>query len=97
MKKLPEKFNKNGFQFEQLNRNGLVALFKKTKPGGCIAIFEVVIIQEQQASEYNGIKHEEKELMPPTASWGKLGWTFSGQESAEKFYSEIVLSEKYEN
>lgn len=74
MKTLPTEFTYDGFAFTQLERHGLVALFRKRKarPHG----YEVAMVQIHAGFEIAGRHVEAGEAMPPTSQWGIHGWTF---------------------
>jgi len=83
MKPLADNFTHDGFVFSQLAREGDVALFEKSKPGHSRLGYEVVIVQRHPAQTIHGRGYPEREAMPPSESWGVLGWSYSDLDSAQ--------------
>ncbi len=84
MRPIAKEFKSNGFQFRLLKREGLVALFEKSKSGHRELSFEVVILQVNRERTFpNGITTPERETMPSDEQWGAYGWTCQDRESAE--------------
>ena len=83
MKTLPKTFSKNGFEFEQIDRRGDLAIFRKHKKSRCVS-YEVVKIQSHDGYEIAGKKIEAGECYPPSESWGSLGFTLPTYEAALK-------------
>jgi hypothetical protein len=80
MKTLELEFNKNGFHYSQVFRNGMIAIYKQTGFGG--EWYEVIIIQENKEREINGVKIAAGESMPGNESWGQKGWTYDNLTDA---------------
>ena len=78
MKPLPIQFKKNGWQFEQMNREGNLAIFRKwKKPQGItIESFEVVKISQNPAYSIAGKEIPAAEGYPCSEQWGTRGWSF---------------------
>lgn len=76
------KFRIGGFEFEQIRRQGDVALLSKTKPSHTHSTFEVVIIQVHPAEHIFGRDRPQRESMPPSETWGTCGWSDSSLERA---------------
>ena len=76
---LPVAFRSCGFEFEQLARDGDVALFHKTelfkRPGGIeFETFEVVIVQKMEEYQWpDGRITPAHEHMPGNELWGLSG------------------------
>lgn len=86
MKTLPTQLKVDGFDLEQIAREGNVAIFRQSKPGKSEA-FEVVRIRVRKASERTlptgeVIRYEESEVYPNSDQWGELGWTYRDREAA---------------
>jgi hypothetical protein len=81
---LPSTFQKGGFSFRLISREGDIALFEKFKP--CITtsrLFEVVIIQKMgQHTWPDGRTTEPREYMPSSEQWGIYGWSFTDIDQA---------------
>lgn len=81
MKTLATNFTKWGEEFVQLQREGRVALYSRTKPGRA-ADFEVIIVQQYPAYEMNGVAMPATEAFPSSNSWGEKGWTYTADDRA---------------
>lgn len=88
MRKLETEFKKDGFNYRQIWREGLFAIFEQTKNEVRYA-YEAIRIQERPAGEIMGNWVEERESMPPSASWGVWGFTCKTLESAHKRIKEM--------
>ena len=75
MKTLAEKFNRNGFEFEQVQRTENAAIYQKFKSGGACS-FEVIRIRERKEREAFGTTFEAGEFYPSSEEWGVFGWTY---------------------
>ena len=84
MKTLPATFGSDGFDFQQLRREGDIAIFVKQKPGFSFKSYEVVIIQKRDAYTWpNGETTPAHEAMPSSRDWGKYGWTYQTLQDVE--------------
>ena len=92
-KPLPERFNKFGYTFSLLKREGDVAIFKQHKKKR-IFNYEVVIIGRHNGYEINGMFFEPSEFYPSTSEWGTKGFTCTSLEAAEIRFDK--LKEKIE-
>lgn len=89
MEKLPLKFKRWDYDFEQVRRNDKIAIYRQSI-NGKFAGYEVIIIRKQKHRERiidnKKTVFEEKELFPGTSSWGDKGWTMLDLDRAnEKF------------
>src|SRR5262245_66241719 len=76
MEPLPVSFRDRGFLYEQIERQGDVALYSQTNHAGIVRN-EVVRIRIQREHTWpNGTTTPEKEAYPGSNAWGTLGWTF---------------------
>lgn len=83
MESLPVSFRDRGFLYEQLERQGDVALYSQTNHTSIVR-YEVVRIRIQREHTWpNGTTTPEKEAYPGSNSWGTLGWTFIERPLAE--------------
>lgn len=89
MKSLQTRFTHDGFDTRQLRRTGTVALFAKSKARHSSESFEVVIVQQHPAKTFFGKEFPARESMPPTESWGRLGWTFTDRSAAETRFNQL--------
>ncbi len=91
MKPLPTEFDADKHHFRQISRDGLVAVFEKSK-GGKVRSFETVVIQQRKACVLHGDPVPAHEAMPSSESWGRHGFTYTDRESA--FRRAGVLAER---
>lgn len=100
MKPLPLTFTKNTFAYEQVLRDGQIAIYKQRlnatadKPvRGCLA-YEVIKIQQVPAGEMFGRPVEAHEIGPSNESWGTQGWTYPTLDRAKaKFHALVATAE----
>jgi hypothetical protein len=75
MEPLPLNFRDRGFLYEQIERQGDVAIYSQTNHAGVVR-YEVIRIRIQREHTWpNGTTTPEKEAYPGVAAWGTLGWT----------------------
>lgn len=74
MKPLELKFRKNGFDYEQVYREGDIAIYKQTQGSG--TWFEVFTVQKNAARIIAGVVIAASESMPGNEAWGQKGWTY---------------------
>lgn len=78
MKRLPGIFTKQGWRFEQLDRCGDVALYRRARPDGTAEHFEVLRLRQRpKAVLPDGTFIQAWEQYPPAMQWACSGWTFS--------------------
>lgn len=84
VKPLAKKFHRGGFDFEQVHRQGRIAIFQKRKSTWPSDVFswEVVRIQIYPATKIFGRKLPLREAFPSSESWGTHGFTYQSLESA---------------
>jgi hypothetical protein len=91
MNKLPVTFRSDDFEFQQLRREGDIAIFVKQKPTFSFKSYEVVIIQKRDAYTWpNGQTTPAHEAMPSSRDWGKHGWTYQSLKDAEARFKSLV-------
>jgi hypothetical protein len=77
MQTIATSFKHDGYDFKLVKRNGLMAMFEKKRPHWSFGWWEVVLIQIHAEHTWpSGETSPEREVMPPTVSWGDKGWTF---------------------
>lgn len=89
MKILPKKITKKGFNYTQLKREGMKAIYKQTKDGQEDVSFEAIKIGSHNGYELGGQKIPAGEAYPSTSQWGTAGWTYKTLEEAERKYKKI--------
>jgi len=89
MKKLEKIFNKKGFTYTQIVREGDKAIYRQDKNDYTSSSFEVVKIGSHNGYELNGTKIAASETYPSTSLWGIQGWTYQTLEDAKKKFKKI--------
>ena len=95
MKTLPTTFRSDGFDFEQLVREGMVVLFRKSKPEFANISYEVVVLHESQ--DHLGPRGNlilPAECMPQNEKWGQEGWSYRDEEDAWAKFRGLVEARK---
>ena len=99
MKTLPETFDgrgdQHGYRFQQLKREGDVAIFKKWKPElkHPKIYFEVVLIRKVGETRFpNGVTVPPHEKMPSSSEWGTLSSSPATLAKAEEKFYEYLLA-----
>jgi len=95
---LDTEFEKSGFRFRQLRREGFTAIYHKAglkgpkHPVSFDAGFEVVVISENpRYTLNNGLNWiEAAEGYPSPEMWGSRGWTFTNLLAAENKYESLL-------
>jgi hypothetical protein len=82
-------FKYGGFVFSQILREGNFAIYQKKRQGR--THYEVIHILRQKASEFNGIKFEEREKYPCNEDFGSKAWCYSDYEEAKKKFDGLLL------
>jgi len=93
MTPLAKTFRFDGFDFELVQREGDVALFRKSKPTHRDPSYEVVILRKHPEQTFpSGKFYPARESMPPSESWGTEGWSYSDLPSAKTRFNKTVDS-----
>lgn len=84
MKKLPKKFTKNGWEFNQEYRKGKIAVYSKVnKKLDCkIPSYETIKIHVHNGITLGKNYIPPSEVYPSSSQWGQMGWTYQDLESA---------------
>ncbi len=85
MQPIPISFEKKGFQFKQVTRDGAWAIYKrwKTVSDGDTFHYEVIAIQHHNGRTFpDGVYEAPKEFYPSAEQWGTKGFTFQDKELA---------------
>ena len=69
----------NGYEYEQVWRKGMTAIYKQLRTEDT---YEVIKIKISPASEVFGKSYPEREVYPGNEEWGKLAWTVRGLKEA---------------
>src|SRR6266436_3324001 len=74
---LVTSFTDTTFRYDQIERQGNIALFTQTHKESGIVRFEVICIETKPAYTFpDGRHYPEREVYPSSTQWGKKGWTF---------------------
>ena len=95
MTTLPKTFTKGGMTYEQVMRQGNVAIYRQTKSGQSWEAFEVGRIRRNQAREAFGRTFEASETWPSSEEWGIRAWTCKTLARAKE--KAFLLIDKIEN
>jgi hypothetical protein len=84
MKPLPTQFTKQGFEFTQIKRVGMLAIYVKQSLHNKGSTYEVIRVQSHNGRTIAGKYFEPAEYFPSSEQWGTHGFTCRTMESAEK-------------
>lgn len=77
MQILKNSFIKKGFQYDQLLREDMLAMYsQKSNISGLIVAYEVIKIKTAPAHERGGVPFPAMELYPSDEQFGLNGWSF---------------------
>jgi hypothetical protein len=91
-KPIPTTFNKKGFTYTQLKREGNRAIFKQTREGSSLINYEVVKIGKHNGYTMGGAYIEPSETYPGSSLWGIMGWTCTSIDDAIERYTALELT-----
>ncbi len=91
MTTIPTRFSRAGFDYEQVKRNGLNAIFAQKCKGTVIA-YEVVQIKVAPPERMFGKDYPEREVYPGNEEWGSIAWSCSMLERALERYSGLEVA-----
>lgn len=92
MRTLELTFNKNGFVYTQICREGLGAIYEqRDNESNRLIAYEVFEIQQMPEGPVGPKKvwQPAREVMPSTETWGRLGWTYHDIEDARSRLKDI--------
>lgn len=93
MKPIALKFQRGGYEFEQVVREGDVAIYGQKRPGQPGAwYYEVVKIRRRAAREAFGVQFEAGEYYPSSEEWGVFGWTYMDFPRAKGWMDTLIAS-----
>lgn len=92
--KIQQQITKNGLTFNQLNREGKVAIYQQTK--GNTTCYEVIIIQEitKPYTLPTGKVVEPGEYYPSSGKWGSAGWTSPWQRPRRSLTNSLPVTRR---
>jgi hypothetical protein len=88
-KTIPTQFNKKGFTYTQLKREGKRAIFEQTRTGSAVCNYEVVKIGRHNGYTMGGMSIEPAETYPGSSLWGITAWTCSSMDAALQRYNAL--------
>ena len=88
-KVIPTEFDKKGFHYKQVKRDGMKAIYEQTREGSELKNFEVVKLGRHNGYKMGGVFIEPSETYPGSSLWGITGWTHTSIESALNKYNSI--------
>lgn len=88
-KVIPTQFKKKGFNYTQLRREGMKAIYQQTREDSTINNYEVVRLGRHNGYSMGGSFIEPSETYPGSSLWGIMGWTCTDLESANKRFSQL--------
>ena len=91
MKILAITFEDRTFRYDQLEREGMVALYSQMHKASGIKRYEVVRIRIDRARTWpNGTETPEQESYPGANAWGRYGHTFHTHASAQNHFHTLL-------
>jgi hypothetical protein len=83
-KRLPTRFQRDGFNYRQIAREGNAAIYEQTwsgcaEPSVC---YEVIRIRRHEGFQINGRFVEPAEIYPKADAWGVDGFTLTDKDAA---------------
>ena len=91
MQALPTQFADRLFSYDQLRRQGMVALYSQRHLASGILRYEVVRLRIAPAYVFpNGSAVPEREVYPGSSAWGRDGWTHHTLATAEAQWQRFV-------
>ena len=88
-KVIPTEFKKKGFNYKQVRRDGMKAIYLQTRDDSQMSNYEVVRLGRHNGYNMGGSHIEPAETYPGSSLWGIMGWTCTDLDSANKRYSQI--------
>ena len=92
MRTLPTTFRKNGFDYNQVERVGNVAIYRQTKAGQSWERFEVGRIRANAERKQFGTVFEASETWPTAEEWGVKAWTCTDLAGAKTRMATLIGS-----
>lgn len=91
MKQLATSFTRKGFQYDQVLREGLLAIYsQKSLASGDIVAYEVIKIKEAPPHIIAGIEFPATELYPSDEQFGLNGWSLGTFGDLSRAYSKAL-------
>ena len=88
-KVIPSEFKKKGFNYKQVRRDGMKAIFEQTREGTDMKNYEVVRLGRHNGYVMGGVSIEPAETYPGSSLWGITGWTCTSIDKALERYNQL--------
>lgn len=87
---LDTEFSDTHFNYKQIHREGLFAIYKKIGKLNCHEGFEVIKIQHRNDQEIYGKKYLASEMYPTNSEWGKYGFSYRTKQESYAGFDKLV-------
>jgi len=89
---LPTQFRRDGFEYQQIAREGDAAVYKQTWTGNSdpTVCYEVIRVRQREGFQIDGRFVEPAEVYPNSDAWGVDGFTFTDKDSAFAKLQEVA-------
>ena len=89
---LPTQFRRDGFNYQQITREGYAAIYEQTRIGvsNPSVCYEVIRIRRREGFQINGRSIEPAEVYPNSDAWGVDGFTFTNKDAAFAKLKEVA-------
>lgn len=88
-KVIPSEFNKKGFHYKLVKREGMKAIYHQTRAGTALDNYEVVKLGKHNGYTMGGVFIEPSETYPGSSLWGISGWTCTSLDKANERYNAL--------
>ena len=94
-KPLPKEFQRNGFSYRLIAREGNAAIYEQSWSGSRnrSVCYEVIRIRRREGFQIDSRFVEPSEVYPKSESWGADGFTFTDWNKAQAKFFQISLEE----
>jgi len=88
-KVIPTEFKKKGFDYKQVRRDGMKAIYEQTRSGTELKNYEVVKLGRHNGYVMGGVSIDPAETYPGSSLWGITGWTCTSMDDALTRYNKL--------
>jgi hypothetical protein len=88
-KTIPAQFKKKGFNYTQLKRDGMKAIYQQTRADSSLNNYEVVKLGRHNGYVMGGSYIEPSETYPGSSLWGITAWTCCSIDDAMRRYDAL--------
>lgn len=88
-KVIPLEFKKKGFNYKQVKREGMKAIYEQTRKNSTLCNYEVVKLGRHNGYNMGGSQIDPAETYPGSSLWGIMGWTCTSIDKAMERYSAL--------